>query len=490
MLLLVDGLPGDGPPSLAVRVRCVDAPLSTGPGRVALRHNCSPTAMIAAITSSALPLDSPLACAALLVAGSLGLLLFRQPPGKKPVAEEPELVAKQQSSGASTASAVTDEVGRAPEQPPALVSPPTTPEEAGREEPEEVKHEQSKAPAASKAGGEFAAGTRVQIHSLQKAASLNGSYGVVLRCEAGRFALRKELTLAGDSANVSVKASNLRVAPAHDLASVQALVDAAPNGARITLPRGMIAAGGADDEAAEDGAPPPTLELKTAITLTGMGSRTGGTVLGFSVCLGPEVEGEEVELSNFHINGGTLDISPMDLQRLRLTRVSVTAPAGTTKPAVLLDEIGLCSPGETAALEGMCSKAPRVLLEECWTRGGSVGVMVNVMGCTLRGCRLQGARTFGVHANATFAIEGCTIGQCRTGGISARKEVEQLRVNGCNENRVQRDPNDTQYMGYDKNAHGCVGTCTCAAITMFAGYGDPLVKWDDKGGGQWRKLGM
>ena len=41
-----------------------------------------------------------------------------------------------------------------------------------------------------------------------------------------------------------------------------------------------------------------------------MGSRTGGTVLGFSVCLGPEVE-EEVELSNFHINGGTLDISPM-----------------------------------------------------------------------------------------------------------------------------------------------------------------------------------
>ena len=443
-----------------------------------------------ALSSALAPLDSSgVACAALVVAGSLGLLLLRQ-PGKKPVAQEPEPIPKRRPD-TPEASAATDEAGREPEHPPVLVSPPTTPEEeeTGREEPEKVERVELEATTAPSKSGEFAAGTRVEIHSLQKAAALNGSYGVVLRCEAGRFALRKELTLAGDSTNVSVKASNLRVAPAHDLVSLQALVDAAPNGARVTLPRGTIAAGGAD-EVAEDGAPPPTLELKTAIALTGMGNRTGGTIFGFSVCLDPELEGEELELSNFHINGGTLDVSPMDLQRLRLTRVSVTAPPGATKPAVLLDEIGLCSPGEEAALEGMRGKAPRVLLEECWTRGGKVGVMVNVVGCTLRGCRLQGARTFGVHANATFALEGCTIGQCRAGGISARKEVEELRVNGCNENRVQRDPNDTQYSGYDRKAHGCVGTCTCAAITMFAGYGDPLVRWDDKGGGQWRKLGM
>lgn len=433
--------------------------------------------LLDALTSATLaaPLDSPLpACAALLVTGSLGLLFLRQPHAKKPAAGKPELVKKQLPDTATASSASDD-------------SPPATPEEeVRREKPEATGREEPEAPSTP---CEFPAGTRVEIHSLQKAAALNGTYGVVLRLEAGRFALRKELALAGDSPNVSVKASNLRAAPALDLASVQALVDAAPGGARVTLPRGTIAAGVAD-EAAEDGAEPPTLELKTAITLTGMGSRTGGTVVEFSVRMGSELEGEEVELSNFHINGGTLEISPMDLQRLRLTKVSVTAPAGATKPAVLLDEIGLCSPGEAEALEGMRSKAPRVLLEECWTRGGAIGVLVNVVGCTLRGCRLQGAKTFGVHANATFAIEGCTIGQCRAGGISARKEVEELRVSGCNENRVQRDPSDTQYMGYDKKAHGCVGTCTCAAITMFAGFGDPLIKWDGKGGGQWRKPGM
>ena len=84
-------------------------------------------------------------------------------------------------------------------------------------------------------------GSRVEFHGLQKAAALNGSYGVVLRESAGRFAVRKEVARADEAASVMVKASNLRAAPPlASLAAVQSLVDAAPAGARVTLPRGEV----------------------------------------------------------------------------------------------------------------------------------------------------------------------------------------------------------------------------------------------------------
>ena len=68
-------------------------------------------------------------------------------------------------------------------------------------------------------------GSRVEFHGLQKAAPLNGSYGVVLRESAGRFAVRKEIAGADEAASVMVKASNLRAAPSLDsLAAVQRLI--------------------------------------------------------------------------------------------------------------------------------------------------------------------------------------------------------------------------------------------------------------------------
>ena len=164
-------------------------------------------------------------------------------------------------------------------------------------------------------------GSRVEFHGLQKAALLNGSYGVVLRESEGRFAVRKEIAGADEAASVMVKASNLRAAPPLDsLAAVQRLVDAAPAGARVTLPRGEVPlraratsptaeprravdvesdADAADQteagaeveeaEAAEGGTQGGTLLLSRAITLAGMGCRSGGTVLHFGVTVGPEV---------------------------------------------------------------------------------------------------------------------------------------------------------------------------------------------------------
>ena len=164
-------------------------------------------------------------------------------------------------------------------------------------------------------------GSRVEFHGLQKAALLNGSYGVVLRESEGRFAVRKEIAGADEAASVMVKASNLRAAPPLDsLAAVQRLVDAAPAGARVTLPRGEVPlraratsptaeprravdvesdadvadqteAGAEVEEAeeAEGGTQGGTLLLSRAITLAGMGCRSGGTVLHFGVTVGPEV---------------------------------------------------------------------------------------------------------------------------------------------------------------------------------------------------------
>ena len=156
-------------------------------------------------------------------------------------------------------------------------------------------------------------GSRVEFHGLQKAAPLNGSYGVVLRESAGRFAVRKEIAGADEAASVIVKASNLRAAPPLDsLAAVQRLVDAAPAGARVTLPRCEVplraraeptaeprravdvesdadAADQIEAETAEGGTQGGTLLLRRAITLAGMGCRSGGTVLHFGVRVGPEV---------------------------------------------------------------------------------------------------------------------------------------------------------------------------------------------------------
>lgn len=195
------------------------------------------------------------------------------------------------------------------------------------------------------------------------------------------------------------------------------------------------------------------------------------------------MEGALLELSGFHANG-QIDISPWDLQQLRLTKLSVRAPPGA--PAVHLDEIAL-SPRPAA-------EAPaRLLMDECWVRGGSVGVLINAVGCTLRGCRVMHAVSYGVQANALFTIEGCTIGDCarsgRGAGIAARAGCTQLRRNGFNENRVQKDCNDSEYLGYSPaDCNGCLGRCTCAAMLAFAKAGDAMVHWGQPGQGIWQPL--
>lgn len=365
-------------------------------------------------------------------------------------------------------------------------------------------------------------GTRVQLHGLAKAPELNETFGVVLRFDegTGRFVVRKELARAEEAVTVTVRAANLRPVPRRaTLAAVQELIDSAPPGARLTLPRGEVTVAENDDDtptgaqeseedegAGEhgDGAASgqlvttarqqakqqlvtaikqrPKLVLKHAVSLAGMGSRIGGTVLNFRVAVDPDVKGELIELAGVHISG-SLDIAPFDVKRVRLSKVAVTAPAD--EPGIFIDEISLKVPkGEEA--EG------RISLEDCWVRGGTAGVCINAVGVALRNCRVQGCQTYGVQANATFSIDGCTIGECaksgRGAGISTRATCIQLRQNGINENRVQRDCYDTQYSGYNPDCRGCVGTCSCSAMALMMGMDDAMIKWNPTGQGEWQKL--
>jgi hypothetical protein len=353
---------------------------------------------------------------------------------------------------------------------------------------------------------EHKVGVRVELHGLQKAAELNGSFGVVLSYDADscRYGVRKEMALAGENATLTVKASSLRAAPRLDtLAALQELVDSAPAGARVMLARGTITvekeaadhqqqegqpAGGSGKSgggASNARQPKQMLLIKSAITLAGMGSRTGGTTLGFGVDLDVGVVGELVELSNFHVKG-SVDISPRDVKRLRISRVSISAAGGET--ALYLDEISRKIPKDEEA-------AGRVLLEDCWVRGGTVGVWINAVGAVLRHCRVQGADTYGVQSNAAFAIEACTIGECaksgRGAGILTRASVVQLRgKNGVNDNRVQRDCYDKEYLGYSADCRGCVGQCSCSAMFLLSAMvgGEGLIKWGEQGKGLWQKF--
>ena len=72
-----------------------------------------------------------------------------------------------------------------------------------------------------------------------------------------------------------------------------------------------------------------------------------------------------------------------------------------------------------------------------------------------------------MQANALFTIDGCTIGECarsgRGAGIVARAGCTQLRRNGLNENRVQKDARDSEYLGYSPaDCSGCLGRCDLA----------------------------
>ena len=331
----------------------------------------------------------------------------------------------------------------------------------------------------------IAVGTRVEFIGLQKAPDLNGTYGVVYDSAAGRFAVRKEVSSAGEErTNLTVKASNIRpAAPLDSLAALQRLVDAAPQGARITLARGLIEA----TDGTTDGAARATLLLQKAITLTGMGCRNGGTVLGFGVIVGDEARGSLLELSGMHIRGA-VDISPKDITRLRLCKLAVSAPRDVV--ALYIDEIAAKIPSSQAK-----EADGRVLLDECWIRGGSTGVRINAVGCVMKRSRVTGAGSFGVQSMAHISVEACTIGECAKdgppgGGILARAGCTQLRgSNGMNMNRVQRDHADNNYSGY-VDCRGCVGRCTCTAMYALPQLmGEGLVQWGRPGKGKWQNVG-
>lgn len=353
-------------------------------------------------------------------------------------------------------------------------------------------------------------GQRVELCGLTRAAHLNGTFAIALRYDATshRYAVRRELSVDVEgAAPLNVKAEHLRAVPRlASLAEVQAMIDGAPPGARLTLPRGAVEAVATSDADAAaplaaaatpaDGRPKSggggvgggnggaALVIRRAIRLGGMGCRVGGTVLRCSIRVDEDACGDLVEISDVHV-GGTVDVAPWDVRSVRLVRLAVTAPPtlDDDEPAVRIDEISTRVPKPAEA-------SGRVLLQDCWVRGGGIGVRIGAVGALLRGCRVQGALAFGVLATARIAIDSCVIGSCAAGGIAARAGVDQHRTaSGMNSNRVQRDHNDRGYAGYVDGCMGCVGRCTCAAMYAFAALagGDQSgIRWRPQGAGKWQ----
>ena len=341
-----------------------------------------------------------------------------------------------------------------------------------------------------------------------------------------RFVVRKEVACVDEVPTVTVKGVNLSTAPAHRTpADVQALIDAAPAGARVALPRGKVGEavavnviGASDGQAAavpDASVASGTLVLPRAITLCGVGSRHGGTDLACCIQAGDECEGELLELCGLHRHGtpstsggAVVDIAPRDIQRVVLRDVSISAPqvdAATANSSasfvgcvgLYLDEISRKVPRDA---EG--GPSGRVTLEDCWVRGGKTGIVINAVGVRMRRCRVrlvQGAlASVQVRPSPSRVAPSAAARRPLASAVaSSRTSVVEVRsANGMNENRVQRDQADRGYAGYQKvDCRGCpAGRCNCTALMALAMMnGESLIKWDQsdpsRPEGRWQKLG-
>ena len=96
-----------------------------------------------------------------------------------------------------------------------------------------------------------------------------------------------------------------------------------------------------------------------------------------------------------------------------------------------------------------------------------------------------------MHANASVALEACTVGGCGKAGVLARAGLTELRsAGGINENRIQRDAWDKSYNGFSATSNANACACTsffqfAQAYSMMQGGGIGKVLWAPAGQGRW-----
>ena len=260
----------------------------------------------------------------------------------------------------------------------------------------------------------LAAGSRVELHGLQRAVHLNGRAAHVLSLDAHTGRVAVELTIArpGEAHSHKVKPENLRtLSPLPCTArAVSELLRAVEPGGRVSIPSGTYTGG--DTPSPAQGAPGQLqLEIPTALTLEGNGAE-----FQFAVTVACGARGALLRLSNFSIAGYQLLVRGADVKRVELERLQISYPPHLQEDALVLNEIGR-GPDES----GM----PSILIDRCSVRGGSDGVMINEWGVHLRHCNISGAASRGIFANRYFVIEDSVVTGCGGYGMKTRSGCER-----------------------------------------------------------------
>ena len=317
----------------------------------------------------------------------------------------------------------------------------------------------------------LAAGSRVELHGLQRAVHLNGRAAHVLSLDAHTGRLAVELTIArpGEAHSHKVKPENLRtLAPLPCTArAVAELLRAVEPGGRVSIPSGTYTGG--DTPSPAQGAPGQSqLEIPTALTLEGNGAE-----LQFAVTVARGARGALLRLSNFSVAGHQMLVRGADVKRVELERLQISYPPHLQEDALVLNEIGR-GPDES----GM----PSILIDRCSVRGGSDGVMINEWGVHLRRCNISGAANRGIFANRDFVIEDSVVTGCGGYGMKTRF--------GCE----RRGRNDIQPGPWDRggwwDSYPAGGRPGATFAGMFGGMGfgggrggDEMADEDSESGG-------
>ena len=294
----------------------------------------------------------------------------------------------------------------------------------------------------------LAAGSRVELHGLQRAVHLNGRAAHVLSLDAHTGRVAVELTIArpGEAHSHKVKPENLRtLSPLPCTArAVSELLRAVEPGGRVSIPSGTYTGG--DTPSPAQGAPGQLqLEIPTALTLEGNGAE-----FQFAVTVACGARGALLRLSNFSVAGYQLLVRGADVKRVELERLQISYPPHLQEDALVLNEIRR-GPDKF----GM----PSILIDRCSVRGGSDGVMINEWGVHLRHCNISGAASRGIFANRYFVIEDSVVTGCGGYGMKTRS--------GCE----RRGRNDIQPGPWDPYPEGSRPGATIAGMFGGMGYG-------------------
>ena len=235
----------------------------------------------------------------------------------------------------------------------------------------------------------------------------------------------------------------------YTVAELQALLDIAEPGSRVTFPRGVFTS---PRRAVE-------LQIRKPLWVDGAGAAVcfnpqqkmvpTGTTLICLLVVTDEVEGALVRLSNFQ-SLAPVRLHSSRLERMVLSKVKIDCMLGRTANRPDVDCANVDANVDALELHGVCSRrknqarrTDRVLLEDCEVLGGSDGVFINSADCTLRRCRITGAHHRGIFANQEFTIEDSTVEECGGYGMKMRSGCKQL-----GRNTIQDGPWDEMTAGF------------------------------------------